>query len=48
VDVEAAVQAIVKQLPGYITVQTIDADGNVLDSEKIPLGGVLNIHHMKR
>ena len=37
-------EAIKAALPG-IVVQTVDADGTVLDRETIPLGGTLNIHH---
>ena len=43
----AEVRAAVEQaMAGQgITVRTIDQDGNVMDSEFIPLGGVLNIQH---
>lgn len=44
IDTDALIVALKAQVPG-ITVRTVDSEGNVLDSEKIPLGGVLNIHH---
>lgn len=44
IDTIALAQAIQAALPG-ITVRTIDATGQVLDSEHIPLGGTLNIIH---
>jgi hypothetical protein len=44
IDVVAIAQAIESTLPP-LRVQTINADGHVLDSESVPLGGTLNIHH---
>ena len=44
IDTHALAEAIKAALPG-ITVRTVDAHGTVLDSETIPLGGTLNIHH---
>lgn len=44
IDTLALAAAIQAALPG-ITVRTIDAAGKVLDTEQIPLGGTLNIHH---
>lgn len=44
IDTLALAAAIQAALPG-ITVRTIDVAGKVLDTEQIPLGGTLNIHH---
>jgi len=43
-DIDALAAAIKAQIPG-ITVRTVDGQGSVLDTEYIPLGGTLNIHH---
>lgn len=44
IDTLALAEAIQAALPG-ITVRNIGADGQVIDTEHIPLGGMLNLHH---
>lgn len=41
----AAIIAVIRETLPPITVQTIDSDGNVIESEAVHLGGTLNLHH---
>jgi hypothetical protein len=44
VDVDRIAAAITRTLPP-ITFRTVDSSGKVRDTETVPLGGVLNLHH---
>lgn len=43
-DMDALANMIKTQIPG-ITVRTLNSDGEIVDSEYVPPGGVLNLHH---